>query len=130
MTSGQQQPLAIILEDDVRLEPDFVVKLKQLVENEAPCDWTAISLKSACPHGACVTPHLLRVQPDVNEPLERCRHGGNYGFYGMLYKVSSMGDLHQRLAGTVWDANRPHCLDVDVALASISDQVAYYAVPF
>merc|ERR1712232_331927 len=44
--------------------------------------------------------------------------------------VGSLQDLNTKLSSTVWDANRPHCLDVDVALASISDEVAYYAVPF
>merc|ERR1711920_19657 len=40
-----------------------------------------------------------------------------------------MGGLRDKLANTVWNSTRPHCLDVDVALASISDTLAYYAVP-
>lgn len=130
VVDNAQTPLAIILEDDVQLDADFAVKLQKLVTEEAPCTWQAISLKSGCPHGACVGPHLTRVQPDVNEPAERCRHGSNYGFYGMLYRVSALPTLTAWLSQRVWDANTPHCLDVDVALASIADQLEYYAVPF
>jgi len=121
--------LALILEDDVVLEADFVPRLRRLLEAEAPCDWTAISLKSQCPFGRCVSRQLSRVLPDVNEPADRCRHGVNYGFFAMLYKQSELPALRSMLAKTVWDQERPHCLDVDVALASISDKVAYYAVP-
>uniref|UniRef100_A0A7S4RTH9 Glycosyl transferase family 25 domain-containing protein n=1 Tax=Alexandrium monilatum TaxID=311494 RepID=A0A7S4RTH9_9DINO len=129
-TSGQAQPMAVVLEDDVRLEDDFALKLQRLVTTEAPCDWQVISLKSACPFGVCMTPHLTRVQPDPNEPEGRCRHGVNYGFYGMLYRVESLESLRLTLSHRVFDASAPHCLDVDVALASISDQVPYYAVPY
>merc|ERR1719433_7696 len=122
-------PLALILEDDVMLADDFVTKLKRLLEEETPCDWSAISLKSRCPYGECVSPHLSRVQPDGNEPVERCRHGVNYGFYAMLYRLNDLADLRERLAHVIWDPTRPHCLDIDVALASISDEITYYAVP-
>merc|ERR1711920_859282 len=108
---------------------DFAIKLKRLLETEAPCDWDAISLRSRCPYGECVSPHLTRVWPDGNEPEERCRHGVNYGFFAMLYRLADLEDLHNRLAAVVWDHSRPHCLDVDVALASIADMIAYYAVP-
>jgi len=129
-TNGQAQPLALVLEDDVRLEDDFIVKVYRLLSQEVPCDWEVVSLKSACPYGQCITQHLTRVFPDVNEPEARCRHGVNYGFWGMLYKVQSLDGLRAQLSQRVWDPNVPHCLDVDVALASISDQVAYYAVPY
>merc|ERR1740129_2336174 len=130
-TGGNQgKPLAVVLEDDVTLETDFAIKLYRIVTAEAPCDWEVISLKSACPFGACVTEHLTRVMPDVNEPDARCRHGVNYGFYGMLYKVQTLNDVRAKLGQRVWDPNTPHCLDVDVALASISDTLGYYAVPY
>jgi len=122
-------PYAMILEDDVRPEDDFVPKLRRLLAGEAPADWSAISLKSYCPYGTCVSPHLSRVHPDGNEPADRCRHGANYGFFAMLYRVSDLAGLRSRLARAVYDGSRPHCLDVDVALASISDEVSYYAVP-
>jgi len=124
-----RRPLALVLEDDVMLADDFAPKLRRLLTSEAPCDWAAISLSSKCPYGECVSPHLARVVPDGNEPAERCRHGVNYGFYAMLYRRSSLDDLRERLTQRVWTAERPHCLDVDVALASMSDEVAYYAVP-
>jgi len=38
--------------------------------------------------------------------------------------------LQAKCKNVVFDEGRPHCLDVDVALASISDKVNYYAVPF
>uniref|UniRef100_A0A7S4R271 Glycosyl transferase family 25 domain-containing protein n=1 Tax=Alexandrium monilatum TaxID=311494 RepID=A0A7S4R271_9DINO len=123
------KPLALILEDDVVLRDDFAVKLRRLLHTEAPCDWEALSLRSMCPYGTCISPHLTRVEPDGNEPADRCRHGVNYGFLAMLYQVRRLSDVRTRLAKTVWDDERPRCLDVDVALASISDQVAYYAVP-
>merc|ERR1712217_819599 len=126
---GPPKPLALVFEDDVVLEKDFAVKLKRLLETEAPCDWDVLSLKSACPYGKCVSPHLLRVLPDSNEPAARCRHGVNYGFFAMLYRLSTLNDLQARIARVVWNDDRPHCLDVDVALAAMSDEVAYYAVP-
>merc|ERR1712216_414239 len=73
--------------------------------------------------------HLTRVLPDSNEPVERCIHGVNYGFFAMLYRLENLESLRSRLNAVVWDPDRPHCLDVDVALASISDKVGYYAVP-
>lgn len=124
----KQKPLVLILEDDVQLVPDFTLRLWRLL-SEAPCDWTAISLKSRCPYGECVTPHLTRVRPDGNEPVERCRHGVNYGFYAMLYRSATIDVVAQQLSATVWQENRPRCLDVDVALASISENIPYYAVP-
>merc|ERR1712194_507863 len=78
-------PLALILEDDTSLADDFIVRLHRLMQ-EAPCDWSVISLKSQCPFGECISEHLARVLPDVNIPAERCHHGVNYGFYAMLYK--------------------------------------------
>lgn len=125
-----QREMAIIFEDDVRPNVDFAVKLQRLLATEAPCDWAAISLRSRCPYGECVSEHLTRVLPDGNEPEDRCRHGVNYGFFAMLYRLEVLPALRARLADRVWDASAPRCLDVDVALASISDQVAYYAVPF
>merc|ERR1712014_223551 len=91
--------------------------------------WEAISLQTMCPYGHCVSQHLTRVLPDINEPAERCRHGVNYGFYAMLYRADNLLRVTSELSRIVWDAERPHCLDVDVALAAISDKVAYYAVP-
>lgn len=129
-TNGQQQPLAVVLENDVRLEDDFAIKLYRLVSTEVPCDWEVVSLKSACPFGACITQHLTRVMPDPNEPEARCRHGVNYGFWGMLYKVQTLNELRAKITQRVWNPDVPHCLDIDVALASISDTVAYYAVPY
>mmetsp|Transcript_22877 Transcript_22877/g.51427 ORF Transcript_22877/g.51427 Transcript_22877/m.51427 type:complete len:691 (+) Transcript_22877:82-2154(+) len=123
------KPLALILEDDVVLADDFILKVRGLLEAEAPCDWAAISLKSRCPYGTCISPHLTRVFPDGNTPAARCHHGVNLGFSAVLYKVSSLGALTARLSQAVWDEERPLCLDVDAAMASISDEVAYYAVP-
>lgn len=125
-----QKEIALIFEDDVRPNADFAVKLQRLLRDEAPCDWAAISLRSRCPYGECVSEHLTRVLPDGNEPEDRCRHGVNYGFFAMLYRLEVLPALRARLADRVWDASAPRCLDVDVALASISDKVAYYAVPF
>jgi len=127
LTSGR--PLALILEDDVWLEDDFILKLRRLLIEEAPCDWEVISLRSQCPFGICVSPHLTRVQPDGNEPEEMCRHGVNYGFFAMLYRASSLTSVANKLHRQVWDSKMPGCLANDVALASISDNVAYYAVP-
>lgn len=122
------RPLTLILEDDTELVDDFAIKLWRLLA-EVPCDWAAISLKSRCAFGECVTPHLTRVHPDGNEPEQRCRHGVNYGFYAMLYRSEELASIRQKLRETVWRMDRPHCLDIDVALASISDEVSYYAVP-
>jgi len=121
--------LAVVFEDDVSPTDDFVPRLWSLVKSELPCDWQAVSLASRCPFGRCVTPHLTRVLPDVNEPDWRCRHGVNYGFQGMLYRTDQIQALQETWMPTVFDEERPHCLDVDVALASISDRVKFYAVP-
>jgi len=122
--------LTVVLEDDVSPVDDFMPKLWQLVTQELPCDWQAVSLNSRCPFGACISPHLTRVQPDVNEPAWRCYHGVNYGFQGVLYRLQGLEELQQRWKRVVFNESRPHCLDVDVALASMSDSVGFYAVPF
>jgi len=124
-----EKPVVLILEDDVTLEDDFVLKLRRLLRHEAPCDWEVISLRSQCPYGVCVSPHLTRVQPDANEPEEMCRHGVNYGFYAMLYRVDSLISIANKLHQRIWDETRPGCLANDVALASLAEEVVYYAVP-
>lgn len=124
------KPIALVLEDDAHPSDDVVEKLWHLARKELPCDWAAVSLRAMCPFGTCVSPHLSRVQPDVNEPEDRCRHGVNYGLQGVLYRLGALPRLRERWREVVFDPARPHCLDVDVALASISDEVGYYAVPF
>lgn len=121
--------LVLVIEDDAEFADDFTARLMRLVQDEIPCDWTALSLKTRCGYGQCVTPHLTRVWPDGNEPAHRCRHGVNYGFYSMLYRASALPFIMERMRQQVWNVNNPHCLDVDVALASLSDEVSYYAVP-
>merc|ERR1712233_238275 len=96
---------------------------------ELPCDWEIVSLLSRCPYGTCVSPHLSRVQPDVNEPAYRCQAGVNWGMHGMLYRLEALPVVQEKWRKAVFNESFPHCLDVDVALASISDQVSYYAVP-
>lgn len=125
----KKRPLALILEDDVWLEDDFVVRLHRLLQHEAPCDWDVISLRSQCPFGECISPHLTRVQPDGNEPAVSCRKGVNFGFFAMLYRADRLQALTDRLGHVVWDTTKIGCLANDVALAAISDEVAYYAVP-
>jgi hypothetical protein len=122
-------PLSVIFEDDVKPADDFVPRLWGLVTRELPCDWQVVSLASRCPFGTCVSQHLSRVQPDVNEPAERCHHGVNWGFQGVLYRAAEIPSVQQLWQPVVFDSDRPHCIDVDVALASISDKVAFYAVP-
>jgi GR25 family glycosyltransferase involved in LPS biosynthesis len=121
--------LALVLEDDSLPEPDFVERLWSLVREELPCDWQVASLMSRCPYGKCVTKHLLRVQPDGNEPAWGCRHGVNWGMHAMLYRTDSLREVQRAWKARVFNEETPRCLDVDVALASISDEVAYYAVP-
>jgi len=121
--------LVLILEDDAVLMEDFAVKLWRMLQTEAPCDWEVISLRSLCPYGKCVGPHLSRVQPDGNEPDDNCRHGVNFGFFAMLYRASSLARVREELKTQIWNMSRPGCMYQDVALASISDRVAYYAVP-
>jgi len=116
------------LEDDAELEDDFSARLRELLD-EVPCDWGALSLKTRCPYGACVSPHLTRVWPDRNEPEGKCNHGVNYGFYAMLYRKEALPRITAELRKTVWQRDRPRCLDIDVALASISHRIPYYAVP-
>jgi len=127
--NAKNRPLAMIMEDDVQLAPDFVFRVKKLLAEEAPCDWSAISLKSRCPYGECVSPHLTRVRPDGNEPEHRCYHGVNYGFYTMIYRTTLLPDIWKMLSKRVWQTDQPRCLDIDVSLASLSEQVPYYAVP-
>lgn len=93
---------------------------------EAPCDWEVISLKSRCPYGRCVSKHLSRVLPDGNGRANKRCSGVNFGFFAMLYRVETLPKVRQALYRAVWEQE---CYDVDVALASISDQIAYYAIP-
>ncbi|CAK0837169.1 unnamed protein product [Prorocentrum cordatum] len=80
----RNRSVIVVFEDDVCPERDFVLKLWNVVTGELPCDWQVVSLSSRCPFGRCISPHLTRVQPDVNEPEWRCRHGVNYGFQGVI----------------------------------------------
>lgn len=129
MSLAASKPLTLILEDDVWLADDFAVTLRRLLESEAPCHWEAISLKSYNPVGECVSRHLSRVHPDGSEPAESCRKTANWGFQSMLYRSGHLARIQGLLEEAVWDARRPTCLVQDVALASISDRLAFYAVP-
>mmetsp|Transcript_75001 Transcript_75001/g.212129 ORF Transcript_75001/g.212129 Transcript_75001/m.212129 type:complete len:335 (-) Transcript_75001:100-1104(-) len=122
-------PLAVVLEDDSWPEWDFVERLWSLVTEELPCDWEVTALMSRCPYGRCFSKHLVRVQPDANEPEWGCRHGVNWGMHGILYRTAALERVQQHWKQTVFNESRPHCMDVDVALASISHRVKYYAVP-
>mmetsp|Transcript_107869 Transcript_107869/g.300788 ORF Transcript_107869/g.300788 Transcript_107869/m.300788 type:complete len:649 (-) Transcript_107869:34-1980(-) len=124
-----RRPLAVIFENDVSPADDFVLRLWSLVTRELPCDWQVVSLASRCAYGQCVSEQLSRVQPDANEPGWRCHHGVNIGFQGMLYRVNEIKELQQLWKRVSFNEGRPHCLDVDVALAAMSDKVRYYAVP-
>mmetsp|Transcript_144259 Transcript_144259/g.402049 ORF Transcript_144259/g.402049 Transcript_144259/m.402049 type:complete len:517 (-) Transcript_144259:186-1736(-) len=122
-------PLAVVFEDDSWPTEDFVERLWSLVREELPCDWEVTALYSRCPYGLCVSSHLSRVQPDGNEPDWRCRHGVNWGMQAVLYRTEVLPRVQKLWKRTVFDEQRPHCMDVDVALASISDKVGFYAVP-
>jgi len=122
-------PLAVVLEDDSWPVEDFVERLWSLVLEELPCDWEVASLMSRCPFGKCVSRHLSRVQPDRNEPAWRCHQGVNWGMQGVLYRTSALEQVQRLWQDAVFNEERPHCMDVDVALASISDRVSFYAVP-
>mmetsp|Transcript_66418 Transcript_66418/g.130954 ORF Transcript_66418/g.130954 Transcript_66418/m.130954 type:complete len:497 (-) Transcript_66418:124-1614(-) len=122
-------PLALVFEDDSWPSDDFVERLWSLVHVELPCDWEVLSLYSRCPFGSCVSQHLLRVQPDTNEPAWRCHQGVNWGMQAILYRTESLFRIQRSWKRVVFDESRPHCMDIDVALAAISDEVHYYAVP-
>lgn len=121
--------LAIIMEDDSWPSDDFVPRLWSLVRSELPCDWEVTALLSRCGYGQCVSPQLMRVMPDANEPEWRCRQGSNWGMHAVLYRTALLPALQEKWKPVVFDESRPHCMDVDVALASISDKVGFYAVP-
>jgi len=122
-------PMALVLEDDSYLVDDFVPRVWALVREELPCDWQVTALLSRCGFGRCISPHLMRVMPDGNEPYWRCFQGTNWGMHAVLYRTSVLPALQVRWKETVFDEERPHCMDVDVALASLSDKVGFYAVP-
>jgi hypothetical protein len=125
----RKKPMALVLTDSTDLSGDLQLRVKRLVMDGAPCDWEAINLKARIPVGQCVSTNLFRVLPDGNEPEERCRYGANLGRSAVLYRTDAVASLSQKLAKVVWDEKRPRCLRTDVALASISDRVGYYAVP-
>jgi len=124
-----KKPLALVLEDDTYLNDGFVERLHALVREEVPCDWEAINLDLYMPYGKCISPHLLRVHPDGNEPKEVCRTGSSWSFAAMLYRVSHLGSIREQLRQVVWNVWRPSCIVHDVAFASIADRIKYYAVP-
>mmetsp|Transcript_107958 Transcript_107958/g.337686 ORF Transcript_107958/g.337686 Transcript_107958/m.337686 type:complete len:549 (-) Transcript_107958:259-1905(-) len=127
MTDGS--PLAVVMEDDSWPSDDFVPRLWSLVREELPCDWEVTALLSRCGYGRCISPHLMRVMPDANEPAWRCRQGSNWGMHAVLYRTEALPRLQELWKRTVFNEDQPHCMDVDVALASISDQANFYAVP-
>lgn len=127
--ASSPRPLSLIFEDDVCPSRDLIPRLWRLVTQELPCDWQVLALHSKCPFGQCISPHLTRVLPDTNEPKSRCFHGVNYGFYGMLYRMDEIEAVQNAMKEVVFNPMTPLCLDVDVALAAVSDEVRYYAVP-
>jgi len=122
-------PLGLVLEDDSYLIDGFVVHLWRIVTTELPCDWDVVQLLAECPYGKCISKHLARIQPDGNEPSWRCHAGVNRGMHAMLYRTSSLPAVQELWRATTFNERSPHCLDVAVALASISDRVGYYAIP-
>jgi hypothetical protein len=134
--SPTTKALALILEGPIKLEPDFVFKVYELVKTEAPCEWEVISLKSRCPYGICVSPHLARIFPDdlvTNSDFgasDRCRSSTSSGLFAMLYRTTSLDKVITKLGEAVWDQLTPHCLEVDAALADVSNKISYYAVPY
>jgi len=130
LTRASGRQIALILEDDTWLDNDFVVKAFRLMRDEVPCDWQILSLSSGCPYGTCVAPHLARIQLDDNGPRAACGVGNSYGMYAMMYKVSTMSRVRERLIQTVFDESRPTCISVDTAVAAISADCPYYAVPY
>eukprot|EP00929_Paragymnodinium_shiwhaense_P043910 TRINITY_DN2253_c0_g1_i2.p1 TRINITY_DN2253_c0_g1~~TRINITY_DN2253_c0_g1_i2.p1 ORF type:complete len:474 (+),score=119.93 TRINITY_DN2253_c0_g1_i2:102-1523(+) len=129
IASQSTKPLALILEDDLKLDNQFLPKLKRLILEEAPCDWEAINLLLYMTFGECISPHLARVHPDANEPKEVCGKGVNWSFGAVLYKVSKLPHVREELSKVVWNPWRPTCLVHDIAFASISDKMKYYGVP-
>lgn len=121
--------LGLVLEDDSYLIDGFVINLWRILTTELPCDWDIVQLLARCPYGKCISKHLARIRPDGNEPDWRCRAGVNLGMHAMLYRTSSLPAVQELWQATTFNEKSPHCLDVDVALASISDRVGYYAVP-
>lgn len=49
---------------------------------------------------------------------------------GVMYRTKDLPDVRRLWQATVFNDTQPHCLDVDVALAALSDSVNFYAVPF
>lgn len=98
-------------------------------EDELPCDWEVTLLLTRCGYGQCVSPHLMRVEPDTNEPAWRCHQGVNWGMHAVLYRTKRLAELQKKWKRVVFDEERPRCMDVDVALASMSDEAGVYAVP-
>jgi len=47
-----------------------------------------------------------------------------------MYRIKDLQEIQQRWKKVVFDESRPHCLDVDVSLAAMGDEVRFYAVPF
>lgn len=121
--------LAIVLEDDSWLMDNFVTNLWRIVTQELPCDWDVLQLLGRCAYGKCISEHLARIQPDANEPADLCHQGVNWGFHGVLYRTAHLEKVQALWKKHVFNPKTPHCLDIDVALASISDKVNYYSVP-
>lgn len=122
-------PLALVFEDDVFVENDFVLRLWQLVTKELPPDWELLSLSSRCSFGKCISKHLYRVQVDLSEPYELCHSGVNWGTQGLLYRAAAIPHLQAIWKASNFNVTRSTCIDVDVSAAAIADQVGYYAVP-
>eukprot|EP00440_Ansanella_granifera_P023741 gb/GFBE01025785.1/.p1 GENE.gb/GFBE01025785.1/~~gb/GFBE01025785.1/.p1 ORF type:complete len:550 (+),score=85.43 gb/GFBE01025785.1/:1-1650(+) len=126
---NSNKTLGLVLEDDSYVMDGFHVRLWRLLTQELPCDWDVLQLLGRCAYGKCVSEHLARIQPDANEPSWRCHSGVNWGMHGILYRAAHLPRIQDLWKHTVFNESTPHCLDIDVALASISDKVNYYAVP-
>lgn len=124
-----ERVFGVDMQDVSYLHDGFVVRLWRLISQELPCDWDIVQLLGRCPYGECISQHLARVQPDANEPKWRCRAGVNLGMHATLYRPERLSAVQERWKRAVFNEHQPHCLDIDVGLASISDEVGYYSVP-
>ncbi|CAK8987280.1 unnamed protein product [Durusdinium trenchii] len=124
------KPLALVLEDGIRLARDFQQRVWSLIQEEIPCDWDVLSLSSSCPAGRCISPHLARIGPNAKlSRMERCKEMVSRGFGGILYRSAVVASIQKRWMGVAFDVNHPDCLSLDASLAALADEVAFYAVP-
>eukprot|EP00451_Oxyrrhis_marina_P026216 CAMPEP_0204341736 /NCGR_PEP_ID=MMETSP0469-20131031/23579_1 /ASSEMBLY_ACC=CAM_ASM_000384 /TAXON_ID=2969 /ORGANISM="Oxyrrhis marina" /LENGTH=1401 /DNA_ID=CAMNT_0051326507 /DNA_START=248 /DNA_END=4453 /DNA_ORIENTATION=- len=123
-----KQDQVLVLEDTASLGHDFASRVAATVQ-ATPCSWQVLSLRSELPYGECMNSFVSRVSPNLNSNSLLCNFGTNFRSVAMLYRRKHIQHVIDAVWPRSWNVATPACQSFDVALASTSRNIQYFAVP-